>query len=257
MLDRERFKSALTRAVGETGEGYLGIGRLTEKVMHRALKLYYEPDEAKHEIPVAGSIADIMNDDGIIEIQRASFGSMIPKLRRFLPISRVRIVHPVVLSRRIRWLDPETGEISGTGRTTRGKTIYDTAFEIYKLREFIGNENLEIELLLLECDDYRLLDGWDTTRKRGATKLESIPREAVGSILLKSREDYLAFLPDTLGGEFTEKDFRAVAKSRSRYAYYSLRLLVELSLLYRHREGRAYIYTRKPTGREDPPTNEE
>ena len=244
MLDRERFKRAAARAIEETEGGFLGIGRLSEKVMHRTLKLYYEPDEAYHEIELAGSVADIKNEWGVTEIQRSNLAYMLPKLERFLPHCNVRVVHPIDVRHRVRWLDRETGEISPAGRPVTGKRPQDVALEIYKIREYIGDPRFELVLLCIECDEYRALDGWDKTRKKGASHLESIPRELVDEIIIREPSDLLTLLPDTLGASFTEKEFRRAIKSRSRYSYYTLRLLVDFSLLSRHKEGNKYVYTR-------------
>ena len=53
-----------------------GIGTLGEKSLHAALKLYYEPDSSRHEIPVGQYVADIVNEEGIIEIQTKHLSSM-------------------------------------------------------------------------------------------------------------------------------------------------------------------------------------
>ena len=36
-----------------------GIGRLSEKSIHKIFKLYVEPDSNFHEVPYLGSIADV------------------------------------------------------------------------------------------------------------------------------------------------------------------------------------------------------
>ena len=213
--------------------------------MHRTLKLYYEPNEDNHEIEFLGSVADIKNGDGIIEIQRAAFVNLIPKLNRFLAESPVTVVHPIIAKKRVKRLDPETGEISFSGRTVRGKTVYDSFYEIFKIREFIGREGFTLILLLLDCDEYRIPDKSARRGRGGERRLEAIPTEILAEYKLVTPSDYLSFLPDHLGDSFTEAEFRKAVKSRSRYAYYYLRLLVELGLLTRIAEGRKYIYSRK------------
>ena len=240
-----RFQTARARALSENTKGYLGIGRLSEKTMHRTLKLYYEPDEQYHEVECFGSVADVKNPDGIIEIQRASFAYLLPKLARFLPSVPVTVVHPITVRKRVKRLDPETGEITSTGRTVKGKTVFDSALEIFKIREYIGHEGFRLVLLLLDCDEYRMPDPRARRGRGGERRLESIPVAIVDEYVLSLPSDYLSLLPDTLGDEFTEADFRKAVKSRSRYAYYYLRLLVELGLLTREREGRKYIYRKE------------
>lgn len=244
MIDKIAFNTARMTALSENGEGYLGIGRLSEKTVHRTLKLYYEPNEANHEIELLGSVADIKNESGIIEIQRASFAYLVPKLARFLPHYTVTVVHPITAKKRVKRLDPKTGEISFSGRTVKGKTVFDSALEIYKIREFIGTEGFTLVLLLLECDEYKIPDKNARRGRGGERRLEAIPTEILAEYVLKTPDDYLSLLPDTLGEAFTELDFRKAVKSRSRYAYYYLRLLVDLGVLTRERDGRKYIYSR-------------
>ncbi len=241
MPDREAFKRAAMTAIAESrGEG--GIGTLSEKVMHRTLKLYYEPDASCHEIECKGSVADILNREGIIEIQRASLSYLRPKLKRFLPEYRVTVVHPIVAVKRVKWLDETTGEITSSGRWVSGKRIYDVAFELFKLAELLTDPNLEIRLPLLECDEYRTRE-----QRRGrirSSRLEAIPTDIIDEIVLARPRDYLVFLPDSLGDSFTAAEFNRAIKSRSRYSYYSLRLLCELGLLTRERKGRGFVYSR-------------
>lgn len=243
-MNKEAFTRARIRALEENGEGYQGIGRLSEKTMHRMLKLYYEPDESCHEIECFGSVADVKNENGIIEIQRASLAYLIPKLERFLPHSPVTVVHPIVAKKRVKHLNPETGEITSTGRTVKGKTPFDSAFELYKIKKFIGNEGFTLILLLLDCDEYKIPNPKARRGRGGEQRLESIPTDLIAEYIFRAPTDYLALLPDDLADGFTAEEFRKKVKSRSRYAYYYLRLLVDLGLMTREKQGAKYLYSR-------------
>lgn len=243
MIDRESFAAALAKVTSEEVSG-CGIGTLSEKLLHRILKLYYEPDVGKHEIELLGSIADIKNDNGIIEIQRASFSYLVPKLEKLLPEISVTVVYPIIARKRIKWIDRDTGEMTRSRATVKGKTHYDCARELYSIRRFLGNENLSIRLLLLDCDEYRYLDGKDATRKKKATKLECIPVDIIDEMCLTAVSDYLVLLPKELGDSFTAAEYLKATGSRSRYTYYGLRLLCDLKLLAREKVGKAYIYSR-------------
>jgi len=50
--------------------------------MHASLKAYIEPDESKYEVAHNGYIVDILRDDGVVEIQTGTFGSMKKKLAK-------------------------------------------------------------------------------------------------------------------------------------------------------------------------------
>ena len=109
-MDTERFLQARKEALGRVG-GAGGIGTLSEKALHAALKSYYEPDFESREVKVGGFVADIVGENGIIEIQTRGFDRLRRKLDAFLEAARVTVVYPVVPKRGLCWVDPETGEI--------------------------------------------------------------------------------------------------------------------------------------------------
>lgn len=111
MIDTERFLQARKEALGRVG-GAGGIGTLSEKALHAALKSYYEPDFESREVKVGGFVADIVGENGIIEIQTRGFDRLGRKLDVFLEAACVTVVYPVVPKRGLCWVDPETGEIS-------------------------------------------------------------------------------------------------------------------------------------------------
>ena len=61
-----------------------GIGSLSEKVQHAILKNYYCPNPSCQEINLGRFVADIADQNGVIEIQTKGFGQMRKKLSFFL-----------------------------------------------------------------------------------------------------------------------------------------------------------------------------
>ena len=243
-VDNTAFLAARQIAMDGISES-AGIGTLAEKLLHRTLKLYFEPNEENHEIECLGSIADIKNSDGIIEIQTRAFDRLRPKLEKFLPECPVTVVYPIIKEKTILWLDKDSGEVSSARKSPRRGLPSDALAELSKIKSMIGHESLTVLIVFLNAEEYRSLDGWDTERKRGATKLERIPTEMIEIIELKGVEDYKLLIPEKLPNEFSAKDFNRVAKLRARRASFSLKLLLDLGLLTRrHGEGRAYVYSR-------------
>ena len=237
-VDNAAFDRARDTVISQIVEQGGGIGTLGEKTVHKILKLYYEPRREYHEVECLGSIADIMNERGIIEVQTGGLSPLIPKLRRFLPHYPVELVHPVLCEKRIKWIGAD-GAITSSGRRVKSKGIYSCGYELFKLAPLLNDQNLTVTLLLLGVDDYR------RPRSRGkSSAVDRVPTEIIGSVSLRCVEDYWVFLPNELGKEFTAEDFEKAIKSRSRYDYYCLRLLCELGLLERERRGRGYIYRR-------------
>jgi len=220
-----------------------GIGTLSEKHIHKVLKLYFEPREECHEVEYLGSIADIKNENGIIEIQTRAFDRLTPKLEKFLPELPVTVVYPLIIKKSIVWLNPETGEFGEPHKSPRAGRLSDALPELSKLAKFIPHANLTVKLVLLSATEYKMLDGWDKTKKRGATKLDNTPDEINGIIDLVSLEDYKRLIPEKLGESFTAAQFNKAAALRGRRAYFALKFLLNLGLLERELgEGRAYVY---------------
>lgn len=241
---RCRFSDARLKVLGEGGLSS-GIGRLSEKSIHKILKLYIEPDESCHEVEILGSFADVLNSDGIYEIQTRAAWRLSAKLPKLLEISRVTVVIPVITENRIRWLDKENGEISDGRRSNKRENVYTAFGEIYKLREFLDNKNFEVRLIFLKTEDFRYLDGYDKTKRKGATKIDKIPTELVSELRLCSFSDYRAQLPDSLGETFLEKDLRRIAKYPARISSSVIGVLKRTDAIKQiGKVGRAHLFTK-------------
>ncbi len=203
--EKVRFAEARMSVLGnDRSDG--GIGTLSEKTLHRILKLYLEPDEGKHEIKFEGSVADIKNSDGIFEIQTRALEKLIPKLAKFLPKTKVTVVIPVITEKTVRWFDKSTGEISAPGKSPKHETVYTAMAELYKIRKFLNDGNLSVKLILMKAEDYRLLDGWGRGGKRGSTRLERIPTEIVDVIDIPKGEASLSLLPRGIPETFSARE---------------------------------------------------
>ena len=108
-MDKERFYNALRTVT--TGEHIrAGIGTYGEKTVHAVLKNYFEPYPDSHERKIGGYVADIVGEDGIIEIQTGSFERLRKKLEAFLAVRRVTVVYPIPRKKWLIRIDPKTGE---------------------------------------------------------------------------------------------------------------------------------------------------
>ena len=99
------------------------IGTYMERTLHAELKRLLEPDETRHEVRYKGYIADILNEDGIIEVQTRSFERLRGKLSCFLADVRVTLVFPAVRQKWLVWVDPETGETTKKRRSPKAGTV--------------------------------------------------------------------------------------------------------------------------------------
>ena len=239
--EQERFLSAVEKA--RMLPDPEGIGRLNEGSLHKTLKLYFEPDISRHEIKIGRYVADVVNEDGIIEIQTRAFRNMKSKLEAFLSVGRVTVVFPIALKKDVVWLDPETGELSSPHKSPKKGSVYDIFPELSQIVEFVSEQRLTVKVMLMSMTDVRMLCGWDKSRKRGSHREDRIPRELFDIVTLDSAADYEWLVPQTLTGAFTVKDFAVSAGIDSKTASPALRVLRRLGVVrVTGKKKNAYIY---------------
>lgn len=246
-MEEIRFATARARAMGEQMVSG-GIGTLSEKLLHRILKLYIEPDESYHELPLLGSVADIFRDGCVTEIQTRSLSRLVPKLRRFLPQVPVTVVYPLPAKKVLRWVDPESGELSAPRSSPKRCRVYDAYYELYTLREFLQHPHFSLRLYFLEVEEYRYLNGYGKERKHRSTRMERIPNAIVSEMNFRTPADYLALLPPGLPARFTATELGRAIGPHFRYGHSGIRILQAAGLLDEgEREGRG-IYYALPSG---------
>lgn len=240
--DLDRFAGALA-AVLEGDRCDRGIGTLGEKTLHSVLKNYFEPCPENHEIKIGRYVADIVNGDGITEIQTRSFDRLRPKLAAFSELSPVTVVCPVVRRKALVWIDPENGEMTKARRSPKIGKPSDALRELCRIHEFIGRENIQICILMLDCEEYRMRDGWARDGKRGSTRYERIPTELIEEIYIQSAADLAELLPDSLPEQFTAKDFRRAVGFGGMSASFTLKMLAEHGVIKQAGKiGKSFLY---------------
>ncbi len=242
MPDREAFEAARKKVIGVDRQR-LGIGTLSEKTVHAILKNYYEPDEDRQEIPIEKYVADIYANGEIIEIQTRQFNKMRNKLTAFLPLYPVTIVYPIPFEKWIIWVDEETGELSRKRKSPVRGNPYIAFVELYKIKMFLKDPNLRVRLVLMNMEEYKLLNGWSRDRKRGASRYDRIPVELVQEIEINCVQDYMQFVPSELEGTFTSKEFAAAAHISVTLSQTVLNILYHVGIVTRTgKKGNQYLY---------------
>lgn len=241
--DKERFLQKISEYNTTEPDG--GIGTLGERCLHSILKRYYDEDVSHHEQKVCGYVADIKNGSHIIEIQTNNFASLNKKLKSYLEEYDVTVVYPVSHIKYIVWTDEQTGEITERNRSPKVGSGRELLYEASKIREHLQNERLHFEILLIDMNEYKLLCGWDKTRKRGSRRVDRKPTALHDVIRISCADDLRAILPRVLfGREFTFADFFKAMKLREKTARYSLNALIAFGAVkISRKDGRKYIYT--------------
>ena len=131
-------------------------------------------------------------------------------------------------------MNPETGEL-GKSRRVAGKRnpllLLPALYPLIPLLSHVGTGRLSFRLLLLEVEDFRLLDGRSRDRKHGATRLERIPTGLVDDLLFTSPGDFAALLPPSLPSPLTVATLSRTTGLQGLDAYSAARALVSLGIL--------------------------
>jgi hypothetical protein len=243
-MDQKLFMMACEKVIDNVKKEN-GIGTLSEKTVHAVLKNYLVPDISCHEIKIKNFYADILCDDGIIEIQTRSFDKLRRKLETFLEIKPVTIVYPIPYQKYLRWVNESTGEISAPRKSPKCGTPYIIFPELYKIKNFLLNPNLRLHIILMDLEEYRFLNGWSKDKKKGSTRCDRIPTALVDEVFIHNLSDYSKLIPQDVPEEFTTKDFKKATKLSLRDATTALNILFHVGAVKRiGKKSNAYLYSR-------------
>ena len=220
-----------------------GIGTLGEKTVHSTLKQYLSRDLSSQEIKIGSYYADAFVDGHIFEIQTRQFNKLRNKLEFFLQKHPVTVVYPVTNYNYLRWVTPNTGEITAPKKSTRRGNPLAVFAELYRIRPFLSHPNFSLKIVLMDMEEYRLLDGYGKDKKNRATKCDKFPLSLVAEYDIETPLDYMMLLPAELPDRFTTKEFAKLAKIPLALSQTTLLLLHELGLVLRtDKKGNSYIY---------------
>lgn len=138
----------------------------------------------------------------LIEVQSGPLAPLREKLGRLLEARAVRVVKPVVLSRRvIRRLKPDGDNLSARLSPKRG-ALLDIFDDFVGLARVFPHPNLTIEVLGVTIDEVRI----PRRRWPGYRVADRLLREVVATWTLNQPADLWGLLPDRLPDPFTTKD---------------------------------------------------
>lgn len=222
-----------------------GIGTLGEKTLHAVLKHYFEPYEDNHETKIGGYVADIVGENGIIEIQTRNFDKLRNKLTTFLEVATVTVVYPIAQTKWLYWINQETGETTTKRKSPKTGIPFEIVFELYKIKHLLNHPNLHLCIAMIDVEEYRNLDGWSKDKKKGSSRFDRIPIDIMDEIYLHNSADYNILLPETLPSQFTTKDMKRLIKANPRVIQAGMSVLREVGVIEQiGKQGRLNLYQR-------------
>jgi len=241
--DKERFEEIRETVLREQ-KAQNGIGTLSEKTIHAVLKRYYAILPEFEEKKCAGFVADICNGFEIKEIQTRQFYKCRKKLDAFLPDYDVTMVYPLAQQKTVRWIDPESGEVSAARKSPKKLSPYNIFTELYGIKDYLKSPHLHFLITMLEVEEYKYLDGYGPKRKIRAHRSDGIPIRILEEYELNEPKDFLIFLPIELPEKFTSADLGKVAKIPRDLAGMALNILYYLEIVDRvGKKGNSILYT--------------
>jgi hypothetical protein len=243
-MDRARFKDACAKVVNAEREQN-GIGTLGEKTLHAVLKLYFEPDKSFHEIKIGSYYADIVTEEGIIEIQTRAYYQIRNKLAALLATHPVTVVCPIPKTKWISWIDEQTGETTKKRKSPKQGKINDAMPELYWIKRLLAHPNFRLCIALIDIKEYRYLNGWGKDKKRGASRCDRVPVEIAEEVYFNEINDYYKFVPNGLKSQFTSKDFMGASNTTLRNSQTALNVLNHIGIVRRvAKQGNLHVYER-------------
>ena len=242
-MDKIKFHNACEKIINKEREKN-GIGTLSEKTLHAVLKNYYEPHTDNHEIKVGGYVADIVGENGVIEIQTRQFNRLLKKLEAFLEFCDVTVVYPMPALKYLRWLDLNTGELSERRKSPHKAKIYEVFPELYKIKFTLDNPRFHLCLCMLEVEEIRYLNGWSKDKKRGSSRCDRIPVDILDEVHINSVEDFKKLVPENLPQTFTSADYAKACKINRSCAQTGLNVLTYTQTVKRvGKNANSILYT--------------
>ena len=223
------------------------IGTLSEKSVHRYLKDYFESNKDLQEVKVGNYIADIKRGNEIIEIQTKNFKSLVNKVIYYDSLGlHTTVVYPIIHKKYINWLNPSDMKVVEKRKSTKTGCIQDIFKELYWLIDMLDNKELSIKIVLIDADEYKLLDGYGQYNKNKATKVDKVITNIYNMVEINSISDLRIFIPDTLKDNWTSKDFIKATHCNNRWTASGLKMLREHNIIeVVGKQGNAIVYKRK------------
>ena len=133
--------------------------------------------------------------------------------------------------------------MSGKRKSPLKGSPYTVFPELYKIKSFLKDPHLRFKLVLLDMEEYKLLNGRGKNRKIRASRYDRIPTELVQELEMERPEDFLQFVPPELEGPFTTKDFAKAARISQTLAQVTLNILYHMEAVARvGKKGNLYLY---------------
>jgi len=179
---------------------------MNEHSLHSEIKNWYSQPGDRFEVKVDDFIVDIARDALLIEIQTRNFSAIKMKLTKLLENHEIRLVYPIP---QLKWVVhvAKSGEVLRRRKSPRKGRLVDLFYELVNTPSLVKEENFSLEVLMIEEEELRCNDGEGSWRRRGTSIKDRRLINVNGRALFKNEKDFQRFLPNSIIGPFTNKEF--------------------------------------------------
>ena len=108
---------------------------------------------------------------------------------------------------------------------------------------FLKDPNIRFKFVLVNMEEYRLLNGWSHDKKKGSTRYDRIPTDLIEEVEIRHPEDFLQFVHYELEEPYHSKDFAKAAHISLSLAQTVFNILLEMGTVERiGKQGNSYLY---------------
>jgi hypothetical protein len=223
---------------------------MNESSLHHELKLRYTGKGGKTEVTAGEYIADGRRKDGeYIEIQTGSFAPLKDKVKKLSANGRVRVIHPVAVTKTIEVYKPNKRKPYGALLYRKKSPLKGSQWNIFDalthapLLPLI--RRLTVEVALVDILEKRIKDGKGSRRRKGISLYDKELTALHESLIFKKPADYLRFVPFKKNEEFTVLSHAEKAGIKRELSQKALYVLAKMNLIKRiGKNGNAWVYAR-------------
>lgn len=126
-----------------------------ETSLHRQLKTIYAAGDAVLEATLGKYRIDVMAGDELVEIQHGSLAAIRDKIAALVKGHRVLVVKPIVVRKSIVRQDRRGGRVLGRRLSPKQGRLLDVFHELVYFTRVFPHENLSLEVLLVDIEEWR------------------------------------------------------------------------------------------------------
>jgi hypothetical protein len=221
------------------------IGRLNERSLHAALKIWCSVPGDRLEVIVDGYVVDVVREGLLIEVQTRRIAGIQDKLLSLAQSHDVRLVYPVIANKTIMTVDLD-GETVIRTRRSPGRRVWGNLFdELVYCPKLLHPDRLELLAVRVAVTEVRCADGLGAWRRKRVSIRDTQLDQVLETRVFRTDSDLLSLVPEALEGPFTHRELASamgVRLATAQRASYCLRQLGLLSVA--GRQGRTLLLTR-------------